>query len=163
MKLPDAWSRAAVKFDDANLVSFAGLAPLLALAERAGLSELIGEKVRIDPRATKVKSAGVNPVGKLACIIAGMACGADCIDDLDAVRSGGMKRLFTGVYAATTLGQFLREFTHGHSLQIASVLRAHLVNLVGVTGLLPGIEAGAVIDIDSLLRPVFGHAKQGAS
>jgi hypothetical protein len=74
-----------------------------------------------------------------------------------------MKQLFAGVYAATTLGQFLREFTHGHTWQLASVLRAHLVNLVSLTGLLPGIEARAVIDIDSLLRPVFGHGKQGAS
>jgi hypothetical protein len=61
------------------------------------------------------------------------------------------------------LGQFLREFTHGHTLQLASVARAHLVNLVGHSGLLPGIETRAFIDIDSLLRPVFGHAKQGAS
>lgn len=51
----------------------------------------------------------------------------------------------------------------GHALQLASVLRAHLLNLVQLTGLLPGIEARALIDIDSLLRPVFGHAKQGAS
>jgi hypothetical protein len=163
VKLADAWSRAAARFDDANIVSFAGLAPLLRLAERAGLSALISEKVRIDPAATKVQSAGVSPAGKLTSIIAGMACGADCIDDLDVIRSGGMKRLFTGVYAATTLGQFLREFTHGHTLQLASVLRSHLVNLVEITGLLPGIQERAVIDIDSLLRPVFGHAKQGAS
>lgn len=163
MKLPDVWSRARAEFDDANLVSFAGLAPLLALAERAGLSQLIGERVRIDPAATKVKSAGVNPAGKLTSIIAGMACGADCIDDLDAVRSGGMKRLFGGVYAATTLGQFLRELTHGHTMQLGSVLRAHLVNLRQHSDLLPGLEQRALIDIDSLLRPVFGHAKQGAS
>ena len=163
MKLPDVWSRARAEFDDVNLVSFAGLAPLLALAERAGLSQLIGERVRIDPAATKVKSAGVNPAGKLTSIIAGMACGADCIDDLDAVRSGGMKRLFGGVYAATTLGQFLRELTHGHTMQLGSVLRAHLVNLRQHSDLLPGLEQRALIDIDSLLRPVFGHAKQGAS
>jgi hypothetical protein len=77
-------------------VSYTGLAPVLALAERAGLSELIGEKVHIAADATKVKSAGANPVGKLTSIIAGMACGADCIDDLDVIRSGGLKRLFTG-------------------------------------------------------------------
>lgn len=163
MKLPDGWSRAAAEFDDVNLVSLAGLAPVMVLAERAGLSELIGERVRIDPAAVKVRSAGASPAGKLTTIIAGMAAGADCIDDLDVVRSGGMKRLFGGVYAAATLGQFLREFTYGHTLQLASVLRAHLVNLVGLTGLLPGLEQRAVIDIDSLLRPVFGHAKQGAS
>jgi hypothetical protein len=163
VKLPDAWCRTVAVFDEANIVSFAGLAPIMALAERAGLSELVGEKVRIDPAATKVSSAGVNPVGKLTSVIAGMACGADSIDDLDVIRSGGMKRLFAGVYAAATLGQFLREVTHGHTLQLASVLRAHLVNLVGITGLLPGIEDRAVIDIDSLLRPTFGHGKQGAS
>ena len=54
-------------------------------------------------------------------------------------------------------------FTHGHTLQLGSVLRAHLVNLVARTGLLPGISEQVFVDIDSLLRPVFGHAKQGAS
>src|SRR3954452_10888221 len=54
-------------------------------------------------------------------------------------------------------------FSHGHNLQLASVLRAHLVNLVEHTDLLPGICERALVDIDSLLRPVFGHAKQGAS
>jgi hypothetical protein len=161
VKLPDAWSRATPIFDDSNLVSFAGLAPVMALAERAGLSELVGERVRF--RATAVKSAGVNPAGKLTSIIAGMAAGADCIDDLDVVRSGGMKQIFGGVYAAATLGQLLREFTHGHSLQLASVARTHLINLVGHSDLLPGLDRQAFIDIDSLLRPVYGHAKQGAS
>lgn len=50
-----------------------------------------------------------------------------------------MKRLFAQVYAPATLGQFLREFTHGHTAQLASVARAHLVNLAQRTDLLPGI------------------------
>ena len=61
----------------------------------------------------------MNPAGKLTSIIAGMAAGADSIDDLDVIRSGGMKRLFGEVYAPATLGQFLREFTHGHVRQLA--------------------------------------------
>ena len=150
-------------FDDENLVSCAGLVPVMALAERAGLSTLVGDKVAICPETTRVASAGVNPAGKLASIIAGMAAGADSIDDLGVVRAGGMPRLFAGVYAPATLGQFLREFTHGHTAQLASVARAHLVNLVEHSALLPGIEEQAFIDIDSLLRPVYGHAKQGAS
>ncbi len=161
MKLPDGWSRAQPLFDDGNLVSCAGLVPVMALAERAGLSELISGKVAID--ATLVRSAGVNPAGKLTSIIAGMAAGADSIGDLDVIRAGGMPRVFAQVYAPATLGQFLREFTHGHALQLASVARAHLVGLVAHSGLLPGIEQRAFVDIDSLLRPVFGHAKQGAS
>ena len=67
------------------------------------------------------------------------------------------------MYAPATLGQLLREFTHGHCLQLASAARAHLVNLATRTELLAGIETQAFIDIDSLLRPVYGHAKQGAS
>jgi hypothetical protein len=161
VKLPDVWSRATPIFDDERLVSCAGLVPVMALAERAGLSELITTKVAI--KATRVQSAGVNPAGKITSIIAGMAAGADCIDDLDVIRSGGMPRLFGEVYACSTLGQLLREFTHGHALQLASVARAHLVNLVEHSGLLPGIEERAFIDIDSLLRPVYGHHKQGAS
>ncbi|MGH4011446.1 MAG: IS1380 family transposase [Pseudonocardiaceae bacterium] len=161
MKLSHAWSKATPLFDDENLVSLAGLAPVMTLAEQAGLSELIWSKVAI--KATRVKSAGTNSAGKITSIVAGMAAGADSFDDLDLVRSGGMSRLFTGVYAPATLGQFLREFTHGHGLQLASVARAHLVNLAQRTDLLPGIEQQAYIDIDSLLRPVYGHAKQGAS
>jgi Transposase DDE domain group 1 len=142
-------------------MSYAGLVPVMGLAEQAGLSELIASRVAIN--VTRVRSAGVNPAGKLTAIIAGMAVGADSIDDLDATRSGGMPGLFAEVYAPAILGQFLREFTHGHSLQLASVGRAHLVNLVERTGLLRGIQTQAFIDIDSLLRPVYGHAKQGAS
>ena len=148
-------------FDEENLVSFAGLVPVLVLAERAGLSELIWAKVAI--KQSRVKSAGVNPAGKLSSITAGMAAGADCIDDLDVIGSGGMEQLFGGVYACSTLGQFLREFTHGHARQLASVARAHLVNLVQNSGLLPGLASRAYVDIDSLLRPVYGQQKQGAS
>jgi hypothetical protein len=113
--------------------------------------------------STRVASAGVNPAGKLTSIIAGMAASADSIDDLQVIRSGGMTRLFGQVYAPATLGQFLREFTHGHTSQLASVARSHLVNLVQRTSLLPGLEQQAYLDIDSLLRSVYGHAKQGAS
>lgn len=161
VKLPDGWSRATPIFDDEHLVSLAGLIPVMGLAERAGLSELIADKVAI--KQTRVASAAVNPAGKLTSIVAGMAAGADCIDDLDVIRSGGMARLFGGVYAAATLGQLLREFSHGHGLQLASVARAHLVNLIGCTNLLPGLAERALVDIDSLLRPVYGEAKQGAS
>ena len=71
--------------------------------------------------------------------------------------------MFDEVYAASTLGIFLREFTFGHANQLAAVGRAHLVGLAARVPLLPGIEQRAFIDIDSLLRPVYGHHKQGAS
>jgi hypothetical protein len=148
-------------FDDENLVSHAGLVPVLKLAEQAGLSQLLDEHVRfVDER---VKSGAANPTPKLTSIIAGMAAGADSIDDLDLIRAGGMKQLFGGVYAAATLGILLREFTHGHTRQLSAVLRRHLIALAEQTPILSGIDEQAFIDIDSLLRPVYGHAKQGAS
>jgi hypothetical protein len=149
-------------FDEGNLVSHAGLVPVLALAEQAGLSQLLDEHVRfVDERM--VRSGAANPTPKLTSIIAGMACGADSIDDLDLIRSGGMKQLFGGVYACATLGIFLREFSHGHTRQLSAVLRRHLVALTQRTPVLAGIAEQAYVDIDSLLRPVYGHAKQGAS
>lgn len=148
-------------FDEGNLVSHAGLVPLLELAEQTGLSQLLDEHVRfVDER---VQSGAANPTPKLTSIIAGMAAGADSIDDLDMIRAGGMKQLFGGVYASATLGIFLREFTHGHTRQLSAVLRRHLVALAQRTPVLHGIAEQAFIDIDSLLRPVYGHAKQGAS
>jgi hypothetical protein len=74
-----------------------------------------------------------------------------------------MKKVFGGVYASATLGIFLREFTHGHTRQLSAVLRRHLVALAEQTPVLDGIGDRAFVDIDSLLRPVYGRAKQGAS
>ena len=148
-------------FDEHNLVSAAGLIPVLELAEQTGLSKLIGEHV--DLPSTRVASGAVNAAGKLSSIIAGMICGADCIDDVNVLRAGGTPRVFDEVYAPSTLGIFLREFTFGHANQLAAVARAHLAALTKRTPLLPGIEQRAFLDIDSLLRPVYGNAKQGAS
>jgi hypothetical protein len=148
-------------FDDGNLVSCAGLVPVMRLADHTGLSRLLGEKVHIT--APRIRSGAANPAPKLATLIAGMCAGADCIDDIDVIRSGGMKSLFGGVYAPSTVGTLLREFTFGHARQLESVLREHLVALCERVDLLPGADEQVFIDIDSLLRPVYGHAKQGAS
>ena len=50
-----------------------------------------------------------------ATVVAGMCAGADCIDDIDVVRSGRLKVLFDGVYAPSTVGTLLREFTFDHA------------------------------------------------
>ncbi len=60
-------------FDEPNLVSAAGLVPIMELAEQTGLSRLIGE--HIDLPSTRVASGAVNPAGKLTTIIAGMLRG----------------------------------------------------------------------------------------
>jgi hypothetical protein len=148
-------------FDEDNLVSSAGLVPVMALAEQAGLTRLLGNKIHIE--STRVKSGAANPAPKLATLIASMCAGADYIDDVDLVRAGGMKILFGRVYAPSTVGTLLREFTFGHARQLDSVLAEHLAGLCQRVDLLPGSNVRAFVDIDSLVRPVYGHAKQGAS
>jgi Transposase DDE domain group 1 len=154
------WALDAPRFDEGCLVSCAGLVPVLALAEQTGLEPLLA---RVRFKTSKVRSGGVNPAGKLGCVIAGMVAGADYIQDVELLRSGGMPQLFCGVYASSTVGILLREFTFGHTLQLASAARAHLVALAERTPVLAGADQRVFVDIDSLLRPVYGHAKQGAS
>ena len=143
-------------FDDPNLVSCAGLVPVLALAERAGLQRLAAERVRID------KPGGRFAEVKVSALVAGMVAGADSIEDMDLLRHGGMQRLFAGARAPSTLGTFLRTFTFGHVRQLDAVASQLLVNLAGLAPLLPGAAELAYIDVDDTVRQTFGYVKQGA-
>ncbi len=143
-------------FDDPNLVSCAGLAPVLQLAERAGLQRLVAEHVRLG------KPGGVNAELKVASVVAGMVAGADSIDDMALLRHGAMSRLFTGVRAPSTLGTFLRSFTFGHVRQLDAVASRLLVALAGQVPLLAGADKLAYLDVDDTLRQTYGYAKAGA-
>lgn len=50
------YGRIAPDFDESNLVSHAGLVPVLALADRAGLAELIGKHVTLPAANVGVKA-----------------------------------------------------------------------------------------------------------
>ena len=127
----------------------------MRLAEQAGLQALVAERVHVPT------DKGSNPAGKVATIVAGMIAGADSIDDLDVARHGGMRSLFAGVYAPSTVGSFLRGFTHGHVRQLQSAGRQVLVNLAARVPLLPGADVLTFVDVDSMLRRVYGKQKQG--
>ncbi|MBQ0906737.1 IS1380 family transposase [Micromonospora sp. U21] len=142
-------------FDDPNLVSCAGLVPVIRLAQQPGLHDAVVDRVRLPT------DKGVNPAGKVATIVAGMLAGADSIDDLDVARHGGMRSLFTSVYAPSTLGSFLRTFTHGHVRQLQAAARDTLIGLAGRAPILAGADVLTFVDIDSMLRPVYGKQKQG--
>ncbi|WP_330182688.1 IS1380 family transposase [Nocardia sp. NBC_01503] len=161
MRLFHTFAGDSARFDDDNLVSVAGLVPVMTLAEQTGLTSMLAEKVVI--ASPRIRSGSANLAPKLATLIAGMCAGADCIDDIDLLRSGGMSELFDGVYAPSTVGTLLREFTFGHAKQLESVLREHLLALAARTDLLPGAPGRVFVDIDSLLRLVYGRQKQGAS
>jgi Transposase DDE domain group 1 len=161
VRLFHTFAEDSARFDEDNLVSVAGLVPVMTLAEQTGLTRLFDDKVAI--ASPRVKSGSANPAPKLATLVAGMCAGADSIDDIDLLRSGGCGELFAGVYAPSTVGTLLREFSFGHAKQLESVLAAHLCALTQRVDLLPGTESRCFVDIDSLLRPVYGHQKQGAS
>lgn len=145
----------AAEFDDPNLIGTAGLVPVMRLAERAGMHELLAERLSVDSPNAGVKAAGV---------IAGMLAGADSIDDMDLLRHGGMATVFGGVRAPSTLGTFLRSFTFGHVRQLDAVASRLLAGLACVVPrLLTGTDAIAFIDIDDTIRQVHGYKKQGAA
>jgi hypothetical protein len=143
-------------FDDPNLVSHAGLVPVMALTHRAGLPDLVAEHVRPGGEC------GVNAHLKVPALIAGMAAGADSIDDMDVLRHGAMDVLFGGVRAPSTLGSHLRSYTWGNVSQLEKAGREFLAELARRAPLLPGAETLAFIDIDSMQKRVYGHQKQGA-
>ena len=130
--------------------------PVMALAERAGLADLVAEHV------TPGGECGVNAHLKVPCLVAGMAAGADSIDDMDMLRHGAMDRLFGGVRAPSTLGSHLRSYTWGNVSQLEKAGREFLAELARQAPLLPGAETLAFIDIDSMQKRVYGHQKQGA-
>jgi hypothetical protein len=147
--------RVTAVFDDPNLISVGGLAPVMALAERAGLHELVAEHV------TVAGSAGANAEVKIPALVAGMVAGGDSIADMDLLRHGGMSRLFDRVRAPTTLGTCLRGFRFGHVRQLDAVASRLLIALSARTPLLAGADSVAYLDLDDTMRETHGYAKQG--
>jgi hypothetical protein len=146
-------------FDEPNLVSSAGLVPVMALARKAGLRELA------DERLTVPTDKGANPGLKLSSLVAGMVAGADSIEDMALLRHGGMGTVFAAGYAPSTLGSFLRSFTFGHVRQVDAVASRFLLNLAEHTELLgsPQAVGPVLVDLDDTVVEVHGYAKQGAA
>jgi hypothetical protein len=145
-------------FDDPNLVSSAGLVPILTLARSAGLQELA--QTHLSVPTDKGANAGL----KVTSLVAGMVAGADSIDDMALLRHGGMGRVFAGAYAPSTLGSFLRSFTFGHVRQLDAVASRFLTRLATTAPLVTTTDAGErlMIDIDDTIIEVHGYAKQGS-
>jgi hypothetical protein len=143
-------------FDDRNLVSCAGLVPVMALADRAELTALAGAHLSV-PGA-----AGVAAGAKVSTLVAGMVAGADSVSDMDVLRHGAMPRLFGGVRAPSTLGTFLRAFRFGHVRQLDAVAARVLAGLARHAPIIGAGEPVTYLDIDDTIRATFGYAKQGA-
>src|SRR5690625_2240956 len=143
-------------FDDPNLVSVAGLGPVMALAERCGLCGLSARWLSLSGPGSP------NPGLKIPALVGAMVAGADSIADTDLLRHGGMARLFTGIRAPSTLGSFLRTFTFGNVRQLDAVASRLLSNLGTHTPVLAGADQLAFVDIDDTVRETYGYAKQAS-
>ncbi|HEY5184156.1 MAG TPA: IS1380 family transposase [Actinomycetes bacterium] len=158
MKLSHTHGSTSAVFDDPNLVSCAGLVPVLALADAAGLGALAGAHLSVP--GDKGANAGL----KVASLVAGMVAGADSIDDMGLLRHGGMGRVFQRAYAPSTLGSFLRAFAFGHVRQLDAVASRFLTNLTAQApqALGDGTSARVLVDVDDTIIEVHGYAKQGS-
>jgi hypothetical protein len=123
-----------VTFDDPNLVANAGLLVVATLTARLGLEALIDSTVRLVGRV-----GGARPGRKVLTVVHAMIAGASHIDHV---------------------GTFLRAFTFGHVRQLEAVV-GWALERAWRFGAGPGDRA-LVIDIDSTICEVAGHAKQGA-
>jgi Transposase DDE domain len=105
---------------------------------------------------------GANAGLKVASLVAGMVAGADSIDDMALLRHGGMGKIFTGAYAPSTLGSFLRTFSFGHVRQLDAVAARFLTGLAAAAPVIAGGNDHALVDIDDTIIEVHGYAKQGS-
>jgi hypothetical protein len=158
VQVSHAAKAAVAHFDDPNLVSAAGLLPIMRLAEKAGLRSLADQWLSVP------MDKGANAGTKVESLVAGMVAGADSIDDMALLRHGGMGKLFTHCYAPSTLGSFLRAFTFGHVRQLDAVASRVLVNLAHEAPVVATPTDGGLVfvDVDDTIIEVHGHQKQGA-
>src|SRR3954466_13867428 len=157
MRLSHSRPVVAASFDEPNLVSAAGLVPVMRLAAAAGLDALAGELLTVPT------DKGANAGGKVSALVAGMVAGADSIEDMALLRHGAMGTIFDRPYAPSTLGSFLRAFTFGHVRQLDAVASRFLFGLAARTPLLAGGEQMVLLDVDDSILEVHGYAKQGAA
>jgi hypothetical protein len=158
MQLCHTSAATSAAFDDPNLVSSAGLVPVIALARSAGLHELARHHLTVPT------DKGANAGLKVTSLVAGMVAGADSIDDMALLRHGGMGKVFANAYAPSTLGSFLRSFTFGHVRQLDAVASRFLTKLAARTPLIAATDGSGrvMVDIDDTIIEVHGYTKQGS-
>jgi Transposase DDE domain group 1 len=151
--LPD---RSAVVFDDERVVVNAGIVLAVKLGRRLGIEALVDAAVRLGGRP-----GAARPGRKVLSLVHAMLLGADCIDDCDVLRAGRTEAVLGHrPMAPSTLGTFLRSFSFGHVRQLDRVL-GQALRRAWQAGAGPG-TGRLVIDVDSFIGEVHGHAKQGA-
>ena len=156
-RVSHAIDRVSVSFDDPNLVANAGLILVATLAVRLELEELVNGAVRLVGRV-----GGSRPGRKVMTLVHAIVAGGSHIDHTDVLRCGGTRKVLPfRVMAPSTLGTFLRAFSFGHVRQLEAVVGQVLARAWAL-GAGPG-AGRLVIDVDSTICEVEGHAKSGAA
>ena len=145
-----------IAFDDPRAVAHAGLLLPATLAERLGIEQATDQLVDLGGRP-----GAARPGRKLLTLVHAMVAGADCIDDLELLRSGSTASVLGHqVMAPSTVGTFLRAFTFGHVRQLDKVT-GELLTRAWAAGAGPG-DGPVTVDVDSTICEVHGYHKQGA-
>ena len=145
MLSPNHPDRIRIAFDDHRLVANAGLLLPVTLAQHLGLRQLADSHVDLGDAPGRA-----NTGDKMMTLVASALAGGDCIDDADALRTGGTVGALGGtVKAPSTLGIFLRSFRWGHVRQLDRVSR-ELLARAWAAGAGPG-DAPLTIDLDSTI------------
>ena len=148
--------RIRVAFDDHRLIANAGLLLPASLAQRLGLDELVKRHVDLGDAPGRA-----NAGDKLLTLMDSALAGGDCIDDADALSSGGTAQVLgCTVKVPSTLGTFLRSFRRGHVRQLDRVSRELLARAWAV-GAGPS-DSPLTIALDSTICETYGMAKEGA-
>ena len=159
--------RIHIAFDDHRLVANAGLILPATLALRFGLPQLLGKYLDLGGAPGRA-----NTGDKMMTLVASALAGGDCIDDADALRTGGTACALGCVVKAPStpplsrgqaLGAFLRSFRWGHVRQLDRVSR-ELLARAWAAGAGPG-NSPFIIDLialDSTICETCGLAKEGA-
>ncbi len=156
-RVSHALDRIDATFDDPNLVANAGLLLVATMSQRLGLEGLVNATVRLAGRV-----GGSRPGRKVLTLVHAMCAGGSHIDHTDMLRAGATAGVLGHrVMAPSTIGTFLRSFTFGHCRQMEAV-NGHALERAWALGAGPGMKP-LVIDIDSTICEVAGHAKQGAA
>ena len=149
--------RIQIAFDDTRLVANAGLLLPASLARHLGLSQLVQEHLDLGDAPGRA-----NTGDKIMTLVASALAGGECIDDADALRSGGTaSAVGCVVKAPSTLGTFLRSFRWGHVRQLNRVSRELLARAWAAGGG-PG-DRPLTIDLDSTICETYGLAKEGGT
>ena len=130
-------------FDGQSLVANAELILPVSLAQRLGLSELVGNHVDLGNAPWRA-----NTGDNIVTLVASALAGGDCIDDADVLRPGGTAGAIGCVIKApSTLGTFLRSFRWGHVRQLEPGEPGSCWHGPGAAGAGPG-DGPLTIDMD---------------